>query len=88
MLSYLNDIYPMYENWAGCMIDRNWHLDKTDFMCDPQGRHGIPDHYHARKTYARLSTTNPNIRMPPGGPYLSDEQLALYSQWMEEGFNP
>lgn len=88
MLSYVADIYPIYESLAGCMIDRNWPLNDANFMCDPRGGRDFPDHYHARKTYYRLSTTNPNLRMPPGGPYLSDEQLALYRQWMDEGFNP
>lgn len=88
MLSYIEDIYPMYREWADCMIDRHWYLDRSDFMCDPAPGSSFPDHGHARRTYAKLTHPNPIARMPPGGPYLSEEQLAKYRQWMDEGFNP
>jgi len=26
--------------------------------------------------------------MPPGGPYWTAEQVALYKRWMDEGFQP
>lgn len=86
MLSYFADILPLMEGSVGCMRARNWPLDDLDFMCDPAPGPGFDDHGHARKTYARLSTTNIARKMPQGGPYWTDAQLALYRQWMEEGF--
>lgn len=88
MTSYINDIYPLLKDQADCMIARGWMLDRPEFMCDPTGGHGFADHYHARKTYDRLSTDNPLKKMPKGGPFWREDQLALFQSWMEEGFQP
>ena len=88
MLSYRNDIMDLMQDPAACMKDMGWLLRDVAFMTDPAGGQGFDDHFHARKTYARLSMTNISRKMPRGGPYWTDEQLALYRQWMEDGFQP
>lgn len=88
MLSYRENIMPLMFDEGECMENLGWMLHDVDFMIDPAGGQGFDDHFHARKTYARLSTTNIAKKMPKGGPYWTDEQLTLYRKWMEEGFNP
>jgi hypothetical protein len=88
MVSYEHDILILMQDPEECMENMGWLLSDVEFMTDPVGGQGFDDHFHARKTYARLSTTNLARKMPKGGPYWTDDQLALYRQWMEEGFQP
>jgi hypothetical protein len=88
MVSFITDIAPLMTDGAPCMDAQGWLLTDLAFMTDPAGGGGFTDHYHARRTYFRLTHPNPNRRMPPGGPFWPEEQLALYRQWMDGGFNP
>ncbi len=57
-------------------------LDDYAYMSDP-----TDGHKHAADVGDYL-TGKKEPRMPPGGPFWSAEQLALYAQWMSEGFQP
>lgn len=71
-----------------CMTGRQWPLNDYGFMSAPAGDVIHSDHANARTVYQRLLPEAGNGRMPRGGPYWSEEQIALYRQWMEDGFNP
>lgn len=88
-ISFAAAIKPLFTTRdIRCMTGRRWPLDNYDFMAAPEGDFIHADHAHARTVYQRLLPEAGNLRMPRGGPYWSDEQMALYRQWMEEGFNP
>jgi hypothetical protein len=89
MLSYVADIVPLFrEKDLGCMDKRHWPLADAVFMCDPAGSDVYADHWHARYTFSRLSSTDPFERMPKGGPSWSQESLLKFQQWMDDGFHP
>jgi hypothetical protein len=55
------------------------NLDDYTYMSDPADNHA-----HAQNVEDRLK----NRSMPPGGPFWTPEQLALYSQWRSDGYLP
>lgn len=82
-VSYATQIRPLFRQQdIDCMSDFGVKLDNYAYMSKPA---------NARKIYAKLSPAaeedNPP-RMPEGGPYWPDAQLALYKQWMDDGFKP
>jgi hypothetical protein len=81
-VSFAADIKPLFRSIdVQHMKLRQVLLDDYGYMSDPAG-----DHQNATQVLAYLTGTPP--RMPPGGPYWSDAQLALYAQWMSDGFQP
>lgn len=56
------------------------------FMSDPSGDGEFEDHAVARLVYKRLLPPDRSRRMPKNGPYWSEDQLALYALWMDDGF--
>ena len=54
-------------------------LDDYAYMADPSG-----DHSNAQNVQDRLK----NQSMPPGGPFWSDAQLAIFAQWRSDGYLP
>lgn len=57
-------------------------LDDYIYMSDARN-----DHLHARVVRDYLSGTR-QPRTPIGGPFWTAAQLALYEQWMSDGFQP
>jgi hypothetical protein len=55
------------------------YLDDYSYMSD-----AVDDHSHAQSVEDRLRQQS----MPPGGPYWTAEQLALFAQWRSEGYLP
>jgi hypothetical protein len=54
-------------------------LDNYAYMSDPSSDHGNAQ---------AVEDTLAGQSMPPGGPYWSNEQLALYRQWRSDGYLP
>jgi hypothetical protein len=54
------------------------NLDDYTFMSDPE---------NAQSVFEYLNGTQ-QPQMPPGGPFWSEEQLALFARWMEQGRQP
>ena len=52
-------------------------LDDYKYMSDPADNH---------KNAQAVEDTLRDQSMPPGGPYWSEEQLALYANWRGEGY--
>lgn len=81
-VSFATDIKPLFRPIeVQHMRVRQVLLDDFGYMSDPTG-----DHQNATQVLAYLTGTPP--RMPPGGTYWSQAQLALYAQWMSDGFQP
>lgn len=87
--SYENDIKPLFRpRDISCMSDYGVLLDDYGYMSDAQGNATYPDHAHARQVLCYLLPNACTPRMPMRGPYWSEAQLALYQQWMDDGFLP
>jgi len=57
-------------------------LDDYAYMSDPTDEHANAQSVHDRLTGEKGS------RMPPGGPFWTAEQIALFEKWMSEGYAP
>lgn len=89
--SFAQDILPLFRDKdIRCMRDPHHQvpLDEFSYMSDPGAGDGFADHANARRVHCRLQSDSCGRRMPYGGPYWSDAQLALYQQWMDGGFLP
>ena len=75
-VSFERDIRPLFrEIDIDHMGPMGVTLDSYDYMSDPS---------NAQSVYEYL-TGDQEPRMPIGGPYWSQEQLELYSRWLEAG---
>ena len=92
-VSFKTDILPLFTPTdIGHMSRMGIKLDDYTYMSDPAPgtvkRCGpFDDHAHARAVYNSL-TGACQPRMPMGGPYWNDTQLATYLKWMNDGFQP
>ncbi len=89
-VSFEHDIKGLFTNTDVACMSPKVKLRDYVFMSDPDGDAKYEDHAHARKVYFRLSPESGDRRMPKGSAtqYWNDAQLALYKQWMDEGFAP
>lgn len=80
--SFARDIRPMFRP-----IDVE-HMKRHDVLLDDFAymSHADNDHGHARAVLETVVGNPPS--MPPGGPYGTTEQVALYKKWMDGGFQP
>jgi hypothetical protein len=87
-VSFQSDILPMFRGIdINHMKPMGVRLDDYGYMSDAAADSTYPDHANARQVYCYL-TGDCEPRMPPGGPYWSADQLQLFSQWMDGGFQP
>lgn len=87
-VSFATDILPLFRPGdVSCMARFGVHLGDYSYMSDPSGGDSFPDHDHARDVYARL-TGDATPRMPKGGPFWPPKRIALFNQWMTDGFQP
>jgi hypothetical protein len=70
-----------------CMHRFGVSLENYDYMSDASGEGTFADHANARHVYARLTGAE-TPRMPMDGLFWADTQLALFNQWMTDGFQP
>lgn len=84
-VSFVNDIKPLFRSIdVAHMKGFGVELDNYDYMSDPSN-----DHKNAERV---LETLTPHDgeppSMPPGGPYWTADQLALFAQWRADGYQP
>jgi hypothetical protein len=80
-VSFAADIRPLFR-----AIDIS-HMKPSGVSLDDHGYMSDPD--NAQRVLAALSPQNgePPL-MPPGGPYWTADQLALFAQWQKDGYQP
>ena len=79
--SFASDIRPMFHRSMLSMTRHGVLLDDFAYMS-----HADNDHGNARTVLETVVGNPPS--MPPGGPYWTAEQVALYKKWMDGGFQP
>jgi hypothetical protein len=78
-VSFERDIRPLFRPVdLKHMSAMDVNLDNYTFMSDPE---------NAQSVFEYLNGTQ-QPQMPPGGPFWSEEQLALFARWMEQGRQP
>jgi len=80
-VSFERDIRPLFRPVDISHMDRHGiKLDDYTFMSNPD---------NANKVLEALSSHDDEPpAMPPGGPYWTADQLALFAQWQSEGYQP
>ena len=80
-VSFATDIKPLFRPVdIAHMRPHGIKLDDYIYMSNPDNANSV------------LATVSPqngeSPSMPPGGPYWSADQLALFAQWQKDGYNP
>jgi hypothetical protein len=80
-VSFATDIKPLFRAVdISHMKSFGVKLDDYNYMSDPT---------NADSVLANLSPHNGEPpSMPPGGPYWTADQLALFTKWREDGYQP
>ena len=80
-VSFGRDIRPLFRDVdISHMKVHGIKLDDYTFMSNPD---------HANKVLGTLSPHEDDPpSMPPGGPYWTADQLALFAQWQKDGYQP
>ena len=80
-VSFAADIKPLFRAVDVSHMKRfGVELDDYTYMSDPG---------NANSVLANLSPHNGEPpSMPPGGPYWTSDQLALFAQWQKDGYQP
>jgi hypothetical protein len=84
-VSFANDIKPLFRPVdIADMKPMDILLDDYSYMSDPGN-----NYQNADRVQLSLSSQNGGPpTMPPGGPYWSAAQLALFAQWRSDGYQP
>jgi hypothetical protein len=79
-VSFAKDIKPLFRSIdIQHMKPHAILLDDYAYMSDP-----VANHANAQSVYDQLSSQS----MPPGGPFWTTAQLALFTNWMTGGYQP
>ena len=79
-VSFSADIKPLFRDIDISHMKRfRVELDSYTYMSNPD---------NANKVLATLSPDGMPPTMPPGGPYWTADQLALFAQWQDGGYQP
>ena len=80
-VSFAKDIKPLFRAIdISHMKSFKVHLDDYTYMSNPD---------HANAVLSTLTHQNgEEPSMPPGGPYWTPAQLALFAQWQQDGYQP
>ena len=80
-VSFARDIRPLFRAVdISHMKSHGVKLDDHTYMSNPD---------HANKVLRTLSAHDGKPpSMPPGGPYWTEHQLALFAQWQKDGYLP
>jgi hypothetical protein len=80
-VSFAEDIRPLFRAIDVSHMKRfNVELDNYTFMSNPN---------NANQVLAAISPHDGEPpTMPPGGPYWTEAQLALFVQWQKNGYQP
>jgi len=81
MVSFAKDIKPLFRPIdISHMKPFGVELDEHSYMSEPSNANSV------------LATLSPHDgkppTMPPGGPYWTAAQLALFIQWQKDGYQP
>jgi hypothetical protein len=80
-VSFAADIKPLFRD-----IDIS-HMKRHDVMLDDHAYMSNPE--NAARVLATLTPQDGGApTMPPGGPYWTAEQIALFGQWQKDGYQP
>ena len=83
-VTFNHDVLPLFRSGdIGCMGGKGVSLDNAEWMCGAAGDSAFPDHANARKVFDQLAKG----AMPPDAAWPA-ERLAIYEQWMADGFTP
>jgi hypothetical protein len=78
-LSFERDIRPLFRPVdIQHMSALEVFLDDYTYMSDAQNAKTVLEYLNGKQ----------QPQMPPGGPFWSEEQLNLFSRWMEQGRQP
>ena len=84
-VSFETDILPLFRPMdIQCMRGREVFLADYAYMSAQDGGAFA----HANNVLAYLKGTGDGPRMPFGGPYWSDESMALFQSWIDGGCKP
>jgi hypothetical protein len=80
-VSFASDIKPLFRAIdISHMKSKGVKLDDYAYMSDPN---------NVQRVLATLSPHNGEPPfMPPGGPYWTEAQIALFVQWQQDGYQP
>ena len=80
-VSFAADIKPLFRDVDVSHMKRfGVELDNYTYISDPA---------NANSVLANLSPQDGEPpSMPPGGPYWTADQLALFAQWQKDGYRP
>ena len=80
-ISFAADIKPLFRDVDISHMKRfGVKLDDYTYMSNPN---------NADKVLSNLSRHNSEPpSMPPGGPYWTEAQLGLFTQWQKDGYKP
>lgn len=81
LVSFSTDIRPLFRSIdISHMKSFGVELDNYAYMSNPDNANNV------------LATLSPHdgqpATMPPGGPYWTTSQLALFAQWQRDGYQP
>jgi len=81
MVSFSTDIKPLFRDIDISHMKRfGVELDNYDYLSNPD---------NANRVLATLSPRDGQPpSMPPGGPYWTEVQLALFARWQQGGYKP
>ncbi len=84
-VSFATDIKPLFRPIdVAHMKGHGVKLDDYAYMSDPSN-----DHENAERVQLSLSPQDGEPpSMPPGGPYWTADQLALFARWRADGYQP
>ena len=84
-VSFAKDIRPLFRPIdIAHMKPFGVKLDDYNYISDPAN-----NHHNAAQVQDNLSPQNGDApAMPPGGPYWTPEQLALFATWRTDGYQP
>ncbi|MBV8050783.1 MAG: hypothetical protein JOZ80_06320 [Acidobacteriaceae bacterium] len=81
MVSFSTNIRPLFRDIdVSHMKQFGVELDNYDYMSNPENANGV------LATLSRHDGQPPS--MPPGGPYWTADQLALFAEWQQGGYKP
>lgn len=85
IVSFAADIKPLFRPVDVDHMNRaGIKLDDYQYMSDPTG-----NHKNAQDVQDALTPQNGKpASMPPGGPYWTPAQLALFAKWRSDGYKP
>jgi hypothetical protein len=83
LVSFAKDIKPLFRTIDIAHMARGGvKLDDYDYMADPANNYA-----NAEAVQRTVSPQNGNSpSMPPGGPYWTAEQVALFAKWRSDGY--